>query len=172
MIDAIIYNSNAGHTKAYAQMLSDKLGVEAYPLKEAKKNVKKKSNVIFMTWIKNGKLVDLKKARGKYNLKAICGVGMNYPGKGITSTLQNKNKINALKEKFFYLQGGFDIDRLSGANKMIMTALQKSLSKIEEAKTLPKDQKEILQMMRNKLDCVKVNNIKEVYSWYNREFKK
>ncbi len=172
MIDAIVYFSNAGHTKRYAEMLSEKIGVNAYSFKEAKKEIKKKSNIIFMTWVKNGKLVNLKKARGRYNLNAICAVGMNYPGKGISSTLQNKNKINLIKEKFFYMQGGFDIDKLSGSNKIIMNALEKSLSKVSEAKSLPQDQKEILHMLKNKSDCVKVNNIKEVYSWYNREFKK
>ena len=58
MIKAIIYTSNAGHTKRYAEMSAEKLGIPAYSLKEAKKQVRKKSDVIYMTWIKKGKLVE------------------------------------------------------------------------------------------------------------------
>lgn len=171
MIEAIIYTSNAGHTKRYAEMSAEKLGIPAYSLKEAKKEVKKKSDVIYMTWIKKGKLVDLKKARSKYNLKAICGVGMSSPGKTTVAAIQTKNKINALKEKVFYMQGGFDMSKLSGVNKIMMTALQKSLNTVAENRGLPVDQKEMLNMLNNPKDNVKTNNIKELYSWYNREMK-
>lgn len=171
MIDAIVYISNAGHTKRYAEMLSEKLGLNAYSFKEAKGKVNKKASVIFLTWIKKGKMVDLNKARSRYNLKAVCAVGMNQPTKGAVSAIQNKNKINALKEKFFYLQGGFDMKLLSGVNKIVMATLEKSLSKVSEARQLPPEQKEMLRMLKNPVDNVRVNNIREIYSWYNRENK-
>ena len=171
MIKAIIYTSNAGHTKRYAEMSAEKLGIPAYSLKEAKKQVRKKSDVIYMTWIKKGKLVDLNKARSKYNLKAICGVGMSGPGKGTTAALQAKNKINALKEKVFYMQGGFDMTKLTGANQIMMNLLKKSLNTVADSRGLPPEQKEMLNMLNNPTDNVKTNNIKELYSWYNREMK-
>lgn len=171
MIDAIVYISNAGHTKRYAEMLSEKLGLNVYSFKEAKSKVNRKANVIFLTWIKKGKMVDLNKARSRYNLKAVCAVGMNQPTKGAISAIQNKNKINALKEKFFYMQGGFDMKLLSGVNKIVMSALEKSLSKVSEARKLPPEQKEMLRMLQNPVDNVRVNNIREIYSWYNRENK-
>lgn len=171
MIDAIVYISNAGHTKRYAEILAEKLGLKVYSFKESKSKLKKKSNIIFLTWIKKGKMIDLKKARNRYNLKAVCAVGMSQPTKSAVSAIQNKNNINALKEKFFYMQGGFDMKLLTGINKVIMTALEKSLSKVSEARALPLEQKEMLRMLQNPVDNVKVNNIKEIYSWYNREMK-
>lgn len=171
MIDAIIYESNAGHTKKYAEMLAEKTGLKAYTLKEAAKNVSKKSDVIYMSWVKNGKIQNLSKARSRYNLKGICAVGMNGYSKQAVATLQDKNKIHALKEKLFYMQGGFEMDKLKGINKFLMNTLSKSLEKVSEARKLPPDQAEMLRMLKNPVDSVRVNNIREIYSWYNREGK-
>jgi len=171
MIEAIVYESNAGHTKKYAEMLSEKTGLKAYTIKEAKKNVKKKSDIIFMSWVKNGKIQNLNKARKMFNLKAICAVGMSAYSKQAVASLQDKNKINALKEKIFYMQGGFEMDKLKGGNKFIMNALLKSLEKVSEARKLPPDQSEMLRMLKNPSNNVRANNIREIYSYYNREGK-
>lgn len=171
MIEAIVYMSNAGHTKRYAEMLTEKLGIPAYSYKDAKKKLKRKSTVIYMTWVRAGKLVGLKKARRRYSIKVICAVGMNMPSKTLISNLQNANKINMLKEKLFYMQGGFDMDKLKGINQMLMMAIQRSLTKVSETRKLSLEQKEMLNMINNKKDNVKVNNIKELYSWYNKEIK-
>lgn len=171
MIEAIVYISNAGHTKRYAEMVSEKLGIPAYSFKEAKRKVKKKACIIYMTWVRAGKLVDLKKGRKKYNVKAICAVGMSTPSKSTISSLQNVNDINLIKEKFFYMQGGFDMDKLKGVNQMLMLAMQKSLTKLSEAKKISLQQKETLSMINSKKDNIKENNIRELYSWYIREAK-
>lgn len=39
-IDAIVYVSNTGYTKAYAQMLGNQTGLPVYPLEEAQKVLK------------------------------------------------------------------------------------------------------------------------------------
>lgn len=169
MIEAIIYESNAGHVKKYAEILAKKMGIDAYSLKEAK--IKNKSNIIFMSWIKNGKIQKLKKARRKYNIKAIGAVGMNAYSKNAIAVLQEKNKVNPLKEKLFYLQGGFDMNRIKGINRFIMSMLLKSLSKVSEARKLEPAQNEMLKMLKNPIDNVKVNNIRELYAWYNKEGK-
>jgi len=130
MIEAIIYESNAGHTKKYAEILEEKTGIKAYTIKEAAKNVSKKSDVIFMSWVKNGKIQKLNNVRGKYNLKGICAVGMNGYSKQAVATLQDKNKINALKEKLFYMQGGFEMEKLNrkGGKVMFMGSSEKTLA--------------------------------------------
>lgn len=172
MIDAIVYVSYAGHTKRYAQMLSSKLGIPSYSLKESKKNISKKSDIIFLTWVRAGKLVKLKKARSRYNIKAIGAVGMSNPSKVNTANLQNNNKINLTKEKFFYLPGGFNMDNLKGINLTLMLAMKRSLTKISESRKLSLEQRQMLDMLNTNKDNVKENNIREIYSWYMRESKK
>lgn len=171
MINSIVYVSYAGHTKKYAEMLSEKLGIPAYSLDDAKKNIPKKSEIIFLTWVRAGKLVKLKKARSKYVLKAIGAVGMNAPSKANIANLQNANKINLINEKFFYLPGGFSMESLKGINLTLMLAMKRSLTKISESKNLSLDQKQMLDMLNNNKNNVKENNIREIYSWYIREHK-
>lgn len=59
MIKAIVYHTNTGHTYTYAQILSKKLNIPFYSLKEAKEKLKKEDPIIFfkldMCW-KNFKI--------------------------------------------------------------------------------------------------------------------
>ena len=48
---AIVYVSNTAHTERYAKMLADKLSLPLYELKEAKKKLKKGSEIIYMGWL-------------------------------------------------------------------------------------------------------------------------
>lgn len=60
---AIIYTSNTGFTRKYAQMLSEKLSLPAYNagLGEDKKSLSKSDDVIYMGWISANKIEGLKK---------------------------------------------------------------------------------------------------------------
>lgn len=49
MIKAIVYHTNTGHTYTYAQILSKKLNIPFYSLKEAKEKLKKKTPLFF--WV-------------------------------------------------------------------------------------------------------------------------
>ena len=55
---AIIYTSNTGFTRKYAQMLSEKLSLPAYNagLGEDKKSLSKSDDVIYMGWISANKI--------------------------------------------------------------------------------------------------------------------
>ena len=120
----IVYISNAGHTMEYAKLLSRELGINAYTLKEAKKVLKKKEEIIYLCWIRANKPVGLKKALKRYNLKALCTCGM---------TINKENQDNIiLKYKIscplFYLPGGFDINRLEdGFYKALMIQMRKGM---------------------------------------------
>ena len=50
-MEAIIYTSNTGSTKRYAEMLSRKTGLAVYSLKEASKKVAANSEIIYMGWL-------------------------------------------------------------------------------------------------------------------------
>lgn len=48
---AVIYESNAGSARRYAEMLASKLGVPAYSYKEAVKAIPRDEEAIFIGWI-------------------------------------------------------------------------------------------------------------------------
>ena len=80
MIKAIVYKSNSGFTKEYALMLSKKLALPVYDIKEANKSLSKNDEIIYMGWIMAGNVQGLNKAK-KYAIKAIVAVGMTYDDK-------------------------------------------------------------------------------------------
>ena len=48
---AILYPSNTGHTRQYALLLGDKLGLPVYSLLDAAEQLPKDSPVIYLGWI-------------------------------------------------------------------------------------------------------------------------
>ena len=78
---AIIYTSNAGSTVQYAQLLADELHLPVYSAKEAKKKVPAHSEIIYLGWIMAGGIKGYKDMVKKYNVRAVCAVGMSRTGK-------------------------------------------------------------------------------------------
>lgn len=164
---AIVYTSNSGHTKEYSEILSKKLNVPCYNLKEAKKVLQKTDDVIYLGWMMAGQIKGLKKAKSSYNLIAICGVGMTQPEE-LQQKLDEANKNNDVKR--FYLQGGIDINKLGGMYKFMIKAMVKGLTEELEAK-MNKTQQEIetLEMIKNNKNCVCEDNLKPIVSWALKE---
>lgn len=115
----IVYSSNTGYTKQYAELLSDALHIPAYDFKTISKSFHGK-NVIYMGWLMAGSIVGYKKAvRKGYDIKAVIGVGMSPESPEQAEFM--KKKIGASAEtEVFYLQGGYDFEKLDAINKTLM----------------------------------------------------
>lgn len=99
----------------------------AYSMKEAEKKVKPGAEIIYMGWIMAGKIKGYPEAARKYNIKAVCGVGMGQTGTQLTE-VRAKNKIPQ-RIPLFTLQGTFDIRKLHGVYKMMMNVMVKTAGK-------------------------------------------
>lgn len=124
-MDAIVYVSNTGFTQKYARLLSEETGLPFYELTVAKKQLAEKSNIVFLGWIMGGKISGLKKASRRYNVRCIAGVGMDIPKNESSDYLKKKNHIKNIPT--YYLQGGFNIRRLTGVYAFMMKAMLRSL---------------------------------------------
>ena len=91
----IVYTSNTGSTEKYAKMLSHQIIVPAYSIKEADKRVKAGAEIIYMGWIMAGKIKGYTEAARKYNIQAVCGVGMGQTG---TQLVEVRTKIKCHRE--------------------------------------------------------------------------
>lgn len=98
-----------------------------YSMKEAEKKVKSGAEIIYMGWIMAGKIKGYPEAARKYNIKAVCGVGMGQTGTQLTE-VRAKNKIPQ-RIPLFTLQGTFDIRKLHGVYKMMMNVMVKTAGK-------------------------------------------
>lgn len=164
---AIIYKSNSGFTKKYAEILSEKSGIPAYDINEGMKIVSAGSEIIYMGWLMAGKISGYKKAKAKFNVKCVCAVGMA----AFTEKYQQETKEwNAVKDsEFFYLQGGFDINKLHGMHKFMMKTMIKSMKpKIEKKEEKTLEDLELLEMAEKGKDCVSEENLKGVLEWLKK----
>lgn len=169
MLKAIVYTSNTGFTKKYAEMLGEEIQVPVYEFKQAKGKLTREDEIIYMGWIMAGGIKNYGKARKNYKIKAVCSVGMSKLGGKQCVELKEKQHI---KEQLFYLQGGFDKSKLKGIYKFMMNSLEKVVKpKVESKPNKTPEDIEMLEMMNHGKDCVKRENLNEVISWIKENIK-
>ena len=93
-MNAIIYTTNTGSTEHYAKLLAQKTGLPVYSLAEAKKWVFAGAEVIYFGWIMAGSVKGYAEAAKRYQVRAVCGVGMGQTGTQ-TDSVRKKSAISA-----------------------------------------------------------------------------
>lgn len=159
--NSIVYTSNTGYTAEYARLLGEKTGLPVYSLAEAEQKLAAGNRVIYLGWLMAGKVQGYKKAAKRYKVQAVCGVGMGGTG----SQLQEVRKANAIPEKtpLFTLQGGFDIQKLSGVYKLMMTIMVRTAGKgLAEKQNRTPDEDVMLEMLTQGGSRVSADNLAEV----------
>ena len=162
--NSIVYTSNTGYTAEYARLLGEKTGLPVYSLAEAEQKLAAGNRVIYLGWLMAGKVQGYKKAAKRYKVQAVCGVGMGGTG----SHLQEVRKANAIPEKtpLFTLQGGFDIQKLSGVYKLMMTIMVKTAGKgLAEKQDRTPEEDVMLDMLTQGGSRVSAENLAEVLAW-------
>lgn len=163
----IVYASNTGFTKEYAEMLSEKTGLPLCSLEEAKKTLKKSAEIIYCSWFMAGSVVGYKKLKKKYDIKAVCAVGLCETGTLIEKTRKD-NKIPENTE-LFTLQGGYAPDRLKGIYKKMMAMVSKMLIKqINDFETKTESDLKMLETLEKGGSYVCEENLSAVLEWYEK----
>ena len=155
----IVYASKTGHTERYAQMLGAKTGLKVYSVKERAK-LAKDEGIIFLGWMKVGKIQGLKKMKG-YSIKAVCGSGTAKDAEPDTQTVIARNELEGMP--FFYLRGGsIPLKEHRGMDKIMLTLFVRMLKnrKDKDEKTI-----EAISVMENGYDGVKEENLAPVIQW-------
>ncbi len=161
---AIVYESNTGSTKKYAEMLGAKSGLPVYERKEAAKHLGEKDEIIYMGWLMASRIKGYEKAAKHFTVKAVCGVGMTAPGEVSIKELTESNHIT--DAKVFYFRGGYDINKLRGMYKLMMKTMTKVLlKKLEEKQDKTDGDLESIDMLINGKWCVKEENLAPVLAW-------
>ena len=156
---SIVYVSNAGSSKRYAEMLSEKTGYPCYAFSDSDKAVG--SDVIFIGWVMAGAVQGLSEARVKFGtLKAVVAVGM-MKSDSQDAAIKEKNSIS---EPYFSLAGAFDIKKLSGMYKMMMGMMVKMIKgKLKESND-PKA-KEMVEKFEEGFDMVSEENLSDILAF-------
>lgn len=124
----VIYNSQTGFTKKYAQWISEALGCECVELNEAGKlNFEQYGTIIFGGWACAGRISKIKwfkkniKKWSDKKLAVYCVGGSPIENPEIEVAMKNWFIEEGHQTvKTFYCPGGFDYERMSGTSKLMM----------------------------------------------------
>ena len=165
--EAIVYTSNTGYTAQYAALLSNHTGLPVYSLVEARKRLTRSSTILYLGWLMAGRVQGYAKAAKLYRVAALCGVGMGFTG----SQLQDVRQANRIPARLpvFTLQGGFDMAKLHGIYKMMMTVMAKTVGKkLANKKDRTPDEDSMLELLLHGGNCVSEENLEAVLTWYEK----
>lgn len=166
--EAIVYTSNTGYTAQYARMLGKKTGLPVYDMTSTAEQPAAGAAVLYLGWLMAGKVQGYAKAAKRYAVQAVCGVGMGATG----SQIQDLQKANRFPETLpvFTLQGGFDLNRLHGLYRFMMTVMVKTAGKgLSEKPDRTPDEDAMLDLLLNGGSRVREENLTAVLDWYQRE---
>ena len=168
---AIIYKSNTGSTASYAKLLAHELNLPVYSAEDAKKRISYDSEIIYLGWIMASGIKGYSDITKKYNVRAVCAVGMGQTGTQMKE-VRDKNSIPN-KIPLFTLQVNFDVKKLHGIYKIMMSIMVKTVGKaLANKKDRTPEEDDMLDMMLNGGERVKVENLKAIIDWYNQEKQK
>lgn len=157
---AIVFASNTGYTARYAALLSEKLGIPAYTLADALKQLPTGTPVIYMGWLMAGTVKDCKKAAKRFAIEAVCGVGLGDTGSQ-DDAARKACKLPA-DVPVFTLQGGMDLAKLRGPYKFAIKMLTRAMSSKKD-RTPAEDR--MLELLIKGGDYVSVENLAAVLTW-------
>lgn len=163
-MQAILYTSNTDSTARYAQMLGQRLDLPVYSAKEAAKALPRGAQVLYLGWLMAGGIKGYKSAARRYAVRAVCAVGMSVTG-ARTDEVRAQNAVPQ-DVPLFTLQGAYDITKLRGPYRLLMSRMGPMLAKslLEKPDRTPEED-DMLALLQNNGDRVRPENLAAVLDW-------
>lgn len=167
----IIYGSQYGTTKRYADRFSEITGIETVSYQESK-DIDRYDRIIFMGALYAGSVLGLKKTISKMSPKqelVIVTVGLVDPIDPenidyIRHSIKERIPADLYDEtRIFHLRGAIDYSQLSLKHRMMMAVIHSKLSKMSEEK-LNAEAKTILATYGKKEDFVDFKSLEKLGS--------
>ncbi|MDE6660399.1 MAG: hypothetical protein K2J93_01080 [Anaeroplasmataceae bacterium] len=165
MVDAIVYTSKCGHTYVYAKALSEELNIPFYTIKEAKKKLPKDTNIIYMSWVKENKIMKYD-AVLKFHMDCVCAVGILPATEERLGILRDVNQLYA---KLFYLPGGIRKRRLNLFQRLALKSIESDLSFKLLDSGLKKEDALALDAILHDLNYTDLKTIKPIIDLYKKK---
>ena len=165
---AIVYTSQTGFTRRYAEMLAAQTGLPAYDAKTAKGQLPRGSEIFYMGWLLAGEVKGLKAAMGRYTVRGVAIVGVSPQGNG---ELWTEARINGGASddggRIFYLRGGYAPEKLGGLYRLMMGHMAKTVIRQVEAKEAgaTAEEREMAEVFRSGGDYVQEEALEEIAAW-------
>lgn len=158
-MEYIVYESNTGFTKQYAEVLSEAVGLPALPMVQAVSKVPRGTGIFFMGWVCGGKITGLPVASKRFIVEGAAAVGIVYPHPDVITELSKMNKLSC---PLFYLQGGVEPKKLGYFKRKILSMIAQNLERQENKTAAVWDLAETLRIGGS---YVSGANLEPVVSW-------
>ena len=162
--DEIIYTSNTGHTRQYALLLGEEIGLPVYSYDEAVSQLPSGSQVIYLGWIHASHVKGYSGAAKRFSVCAVCGVGLCETG----TLISEVRKATSIQEDIplFTIQGGFDRSKLKGMDKLMISMLTKGLSAQKQRSA---QDERMLELLSKDASYVSMENLAGILQWYREK---
>lgn len=153
----VIYNSQTGFTKRYAEWIAEATGADCFALSAAKKkDLTAYEAIVFGGWACAGSISKISWFKGNIDkwkdkrLIAFCVGGSPIDSPEIATALKrNFSESEQKKVKTFYCPGGFNYEKMSTPSKLMMKMFIKTL-KAKKDKT--QEEEEMIKMISSSYD--------------------
>lgn len=168
----VIYNSQTGFTKRYAEWIAEKSGADCCELSVAKKkNMDEYDTIIFGGWACAGSISKLGWFKSNINkwegkkLIAFCVGGSPIDNPDIEPALEKMFKEDEKKRvSVFYCPGGFNYEKMSATSKLMMKMFIKTL-KAKKDKT--EEEELMIKMISSSYDISDIKYIEPILECLN-----
>lgn len=162
----IVYRSDTGFTKEYAEMLGKAEKMKVCPLAEAQGKVGPGETVFFMGPLMAGHISGVDKAVKQFAVKGVCGVGMSPASQQVLETLAKANYTNGAP--IFYLQGGWAPKKVGWLKRRMVGMATKSMREaLQNKKRTPEEDKQ-LDFLLHGGSFVAFENLSTIQDWMRR----
>ena len=159
----IVYRSNTGFTKEYAEMLAKAEKLKVCPLAEAQGKVGPGETVFFMGPLMAGHISGVDQAVKKFAVKGVCGVGMSPASPQVSETLTKANYTNGAP--IFYLQGGWAPKKVGWLKRRMVGMATRSMREaLQNKKRTPEEDKQLDFLLRGG-SFVAFENLDTIQNW-------
>ena len=159
----IVYRSNTGFTKEYAEMLAKAEKMKVCPLSEAQGKVGPGETVFFMGPLMAGHISGVDQAVKKFAVKGVCGVGMSPASQQVLDTLAKANYVPGAP--IFYLQGGWAPKKVGWLKRRMVGMATRSMREaLQNKKRTPEEDKQ-LDFLLHGGSFVAFENLEAIRAW-------
>ena len=162
----IVYQSNTGFTKQYAEMLAKAEKLRLFSVEEAQLDAE--TEVFYMGPLMAGRITGADKACKQFKVVGVCGVGMSPPGKDVLNTISKANA--AIPVPMFYLQGGWAPKKVGFIKRRAVEMVTKSFREALQAKhNRTEYEQQNLNMLLKGGSFVAYKNLDTIRNWMHEQ---
>lgn len=177
MDSIIIYGSQYGTTKMYAEELSKRINVKALSFEKID-DINKYNKIIYLGGLYAGGVLGMSKTFKKLNDMTNRRIILVTVGLADPKNTENINNIrNAIKRqlsknilekiKIFHLRGGIDYSKLNFVHKTLMNLLYKKAKNLPEEKKTVED-KAIIETYGKKVSFIDFSDLDGIVSEFSK----